>query len=118
MFGRTSQSHVPESHTPPVSAHGLSLSFLLWLKLATLRFPHLYESLQAHSRPVLFEVLNVAKGLCVGNKLHHVATQIRRRRQNELRDKGRALVLKELLLVLRIVHVVHVDRYIHIERLQ
>lgn len=112
------QAYVPKDHAPPASADSLALGLLHWRESAALAFSILDKGLQSHRWPELFQVLRIREGLCVAHKLHHISTQVRRRRQDQLRHEHGALVLEQLLLVGRIVHVVHIDGDIDVKWLK
>ncbi len=81
-------------------------------------FSHLDESLQSHGRTILFKVLNIAKGLSIRYELHNVTAKVRCCRCDKLGDKNGDLVLEQLLLVSRIVHIVHIYRDVDVEWFQ
>ena len=84
LFGGASEAYVPKDHLPPVAADCLALLLLRRTELTTLALAQLNECLQAHRGAVLLEILNVAECLCITHELHHVATEIRCRCENQL----------------------------------
>ena len=117
MPARTTQPHVPQDHPPPVTNHRLSLRILCGCQVPTLAFSVLYEGLDAHSWPILLDILVVRIHLCIGSSLHHVTNEVRSGREDQFRDENDNLVFEGLFLVGRSIAVVEIDSDVDVEGL-